>query len=183
MNDQDERQKRTDMTGKKNVVVPKKVLSAFMLMFMWLISGGGQVGKLTTFVINNVQCRGPALNIVNKQQDDPFFIKKIQWYLNPHVKWDELVKEEWSKQNLEENSDLYRNKKEEKIKGSSLNDFHDGNKHVWFFVTTLILLCIIVVAAAAVVYLQKRKKEQGTAIAEEAAETRQPDGSNHDDRF
>ncbi|CAL8130006.1 unnamed protein product [Orchesella dallaii] len=135
------------------------------------------------FVINNVQCRGPALNIVDKQQDDPFFIKNIQWHLNPHVKWDELGKEEWSKQNLEENSDLGRNKKEEKIKRSSLNDFHDGNKHVWFFVTTYILLCIIVVAAAAVLYLKKRKKEQGTAIAEEAAETRQPNVSNHDDRF
>ncbi|CAL8133313.1 unnamed protein product [Orchesella dallaii] len=48
MNGQDERQKRTDMTVKKNVVVLKKVLSAFMLMFVWLISGGGQVGELST---------------------------------------------------------------------------------------------------------------------------------------
>ncbi|CAL8145949.1 unnamed protein product [Orchesella dallaii] len=75
---------------------------------------------------------------------------------------------------IEEKLDMDWDENEEKIKKSNLNDLYEGDKNFWFFVATCILLCIVIVAAAVVCFKKRKmKKEQGTAMAEQAAETRQ----------
>jgi hypothetical protein len=71
--------------GRRNVTCPKRIF---------------KLPLSATFTINNIVYRGSVLNIVYHQTEDPMFIDKVEWHLNPHVDYDTLEEKfnvEWEK--------------------------------------------------------------------------------------
>ncbi|CAL8138714.1 unnamed protein product [Orchesella dallaii] len=213
MNGQDERQKRTDMTVKKNVVVLKKVLSAFVIMFVWLTSGGGQVGELSTssslvsfydlfpaerLFLNELEKICPV-QVHKCSNADRFKEKYVRLSYEIYSTGKLLVGRNLltetgakmkslpvaSKNLILVDVDSLRLLLQKQNQTSSLiytgptmeimsteNNCIIASQVERVLIGKLSLLSLV--AAAAVLYLKKRKKKQGKAIAEEAAETRQP---------
>ena len=62
-----------------------------------------------TFTLNDVEYKGSVLNIVYQQKEDPLFIEKLNYHLNPQIKWHNLTAEfddEWRQNELKIKQDL-----------------------------------------------------------------------------
>ena len=141
--------------GKRNVTCPNKVFT---------------LPLTATFEINDVVYKGSVLNIVYKQTEDPLFLEKVQWHLEPHVNWDTLgdkFDKEW-KEN------------EESIKKQEFYYHSDSSTLIWLLAITI--LCIAAITVAIILKNRRRickKNETRTPAATQRAEQAAGIPSNH----
>ena len=141
----------TYIMGKRNVTCPDKI---FMLPLT------------ATFKIGNVEYKGSVLNIVYKQTEDPLFVEKVQWHLNPHVKWENLSQtfdEEWKKNEARIHSDNFY--------------YHSGTNIIMWLVIAMIMSCVSTLAVVAL--FKWRGKICSKKKNEETQASRQAEGNNH----